>query len=623
LGHIPPGLYRDEAYNGLDALKVIAGDRQDLSPFYFEGNNGREPAYIYLTVLSTFLFGQSVFAIRFAAAVIGTLTTWFTYKLAKTWFGQNVGLLSAWVWAITVWPIHLSRIGLRPVLLPLMLAITFWLGTIAYRRSRDGRSDRWLWLLAGITYGGAFYTYLAARFTIFIFILLVVYLLATRRREGLWPGVGWAVSGMAICLIPLALVTWQEPELVMGRLGQVSVLSPAINQGDLPGTLWRQLWSTLGLFLIKGDTIIRHNPPGRPVFDLLMAIPFLVGLFWCLRRWQSAAAVALLLWVGIMLGPTLLAEDSPHFLRAAGVLPGAMMLPALGLSQLWDWSKLPPRLGQVMAIGLLFLSMIVTIKDYFIDFGQQPMTAYWFESAARDLAESVNELSGESQVYLDQRFWDSWPSIRYLMQPEQPVMFFRPEQLSVDEFGHMSTIFAWPYQDLDLVSGAISAPSTVAGFPGSLAQGDLEAAPYPLYVRYEVDVTGNRAILANFDNNIQLREAELTELSPMKLQIDLYWSADTGSEEPVVAFIHVVDQQDGSGSLIGQSDSIPSQGYWPRERWRPGLIIHDRHVIELETEFDKNEQQIRVGLYEANTLDNYALLGEDGLSNEDTWLLRP
>ena len=130
LDRLPPGLYRDEAVNGLDALDVLAGQRAGKSPFYFETNNGREPAYIYLTALSVYLFGRTTLAIRLAAAVIGTLTTWFTYKLAAAWFGKRVGLLSAAVWAIPVWPLHLSRIGLRPVLLPLML------GWPASRRTR-------------------------------------------------------------------------------------------------------------------------------------------------------------------------------------------------------------------------------------------------------------------------------------------------------------------------------------------------------------------------------------------------------------------------------------------------------------------------------------------------------
>ena len=44
LGEWPPGPYRDEAYNGLDALGVLNG-RHAL---FFPANNGREPLYLSL-----------------------------------------------------------------------------------------------------------------------------------------------------------------------------------------------------------------------------------------------------------------------------------------------------------------------------------------------------------------------------------------------------------------------------------------------------------------------------------------------------------------------------------------------------------------------------------------------
>ena len=80
LGDIPSGLYRDEATNGLDAVDVLNGQRQGQTPLYFEANNGREPAYIYLAAASIGIVGQTPLAVRLAAAVIGTLTTWFTFK---------------------------------------------------------------------------------------------------------------------------------------------------------------------------------------------------------------------------------------------------------------------------------------------------------------------------------------------------------------------------------------------------------------------------------------------------------------------------------------------------------------------------------------------------------------
>jgi 4-amino-4-deoxy-L-arabinose transferase-like glycosyltransferase len=193
LGEVPLGFYRDEAYNGLDAAAVLAGERTGGNPVYFEANNGREPAYIYLTSLAVALLGQTVLAVRITAAIAGTLTTILVYLLAKSWFDQRVGLLAAFIWAITVWPVHLSRIGLRPILMPFMMALLFWLGTLAYRK----RSPR-LWFVTGLVYGLAFYTYLAFRFTPILLLLLLLYLLIRGKRERLFPGLGWFLAGSII-----------------------------------------------------------------------------------------------------------------------------------------------------------------------------------------------------------------------------------------------------------------------------------------------------------------------------------------------------------------------------------------------------------------------------------------
>ncbi|MCZ7673219.1 MAG: glycosyltransferase family 39 protein [Chloroflexi bacterium] len=265
VGAAPPGLYHDEAYNGLDAARVLV----EGPSLYFAANNGREPAYIWLTALAVAAVGQTALAVRLAAAVVGSLTLIPVYLLAKSWFDVRVGLFAAWLWAITLWPVHLSRIGLRAILLVPLLALTFWLGTLAFRRQKS-----WLWLLAGAAYGLSFYTYLAARFTPLLLALLLLFLLWRGVDKRLWPGVVWFGLATAVVLLPLALFFWQNPDLLLGRTGQVSILSPAINGGDVWGTLWRQTGAALGMFLWRGDAILRHNPAGRPVFDLFMAAPF-------------------------------------------------------------------------------------------------------------------------------------------------------------------------------------------------------------------------------------------------------------------------------------------------------------------------------------------------------------
>jgi len=624
LGEIPSGLYRDEAANGLDAAAVLAGQRQDESLLYFEANNGREPVYIYLTTLAIGLLGQTALAVRLAAAIVGTLTTWLTYKLASSWFDRNTGLLSAWLWAVTVWPIHLSRTGFRAILLPFFLSLTFWIATLAYKRGQNQRS-KWLWLLAGIIFGAGFYTYLAFWFTLILFAAVVVYLALTGRARSLWPGMAWFTAGALIIMAPLILLAWRQPDLILGRVSQVSVFRAVVEEGPIFSILWRHIPRAFGLFFIEGDTNLRHNPEGRPLFDLLMLAPFLAGLFWCVRNWRYPPAMTLLLWIVIMLGPTILAEDTPHFLRAVGILPAVVMLPALGLSQIWTWTKLPSLLSRTLVVLLLLASLLVSIKDYYIDYASRPLTAYWFETAARELAESINVESPDRTVYLDKRLWDSWPSIRYLASEDRPIVLYRPQDFSPAETDPPATIYAWPYEGLEAVTTGISTPAIVSSEIGALAQGDLEPKPYPLYIRYVSDVvTGDIAgeqrtesILANFDDAIQLRKAEVKPIDQQQLQVDLYWSADGDVDVPIVTFVHVED----ATSLIGQSDSIPSQANWPSKWWKPGLLIHDQHLLQLNGAFDEDQHQIRVGIYRSDTEERLPIRDLEGTYVGDSWLI--
>src|SRR5262249_51806332 len=130
---------------------------------------------------------------------------------------------------------------------------------------------------------------------------------------------------------------WQ-PEILSSRVGQVSILSPTINHGDVWGTLFHNLFAALGMFFVRGDSIARHNLPGRPVFDPLLGLAFVagVGLALAAARRRHPAAILILVWTATLLLPTILAEDTPHFLRAVGVLPVIFIFPALALDATWQ-----------------------------------------------------------------------------------------------------------------------------------------------------------------------------------------------------------------------------------------------------------------------------------------------
>lgn len=616
LDHLPPGLYRDEAYNGLDALDVLAGNWQ----LYFANNNGREPFNIYLTAVSVGLFGRTVWAVRLGAAVVGTLTTLTVYQLGKSWFNEQIGFLSAWLWAVTVWPLHLSRIGFRVVTVVPFLALSAWLITVAYKRQRP----LW-WVIAGLIYGLSYYTYLAIRFTPLVLLVALFYLWWSGGwQKGMWISYLWYTLGFLVAISPLLWVGWQQPNLFLGRTGQVSILSQDINQGDLWGTLVQHIFKSLGMFFWAGDDIIRHNPPSRPVFDALMAVPFIIGLWWCLRHWRTPAAGGLLIWTAVMLGPTILAEDAPHFLRAVGILPAILMFPAIGLSQIASWPKLAKPWRLLVATIIMIGSFGLTIRDYFAVYGQQSDTAYLFEAAARDLAEQINAESPTTAVYWDEgRYGTQWPSIEFLVQPEK-----RPLPLTNDAVFLPASWYMWPHDStaVEQVSTVISSPAVVSATVGSLARGDLEPDPYPFFVRYTAEPDSiEKEKVVSFAQKYALNNPSFTILEEKQsIAVDLYWSAlTTAADRPAVTvFVHVLDIQ--TGTLIGQSDTIPAQGYWPTEWWTNNLIVHDQHTIELTIPFDPDSHHVLVGLYPLGQSDaRLSVVNDAGEPTSDTWRITP
>ena len=628
LGQAPPGLYQDEAWNGLDALQVLQGER----PLYFAANNGREPLFIYLVALAVAALGPSPAAIRLVAAVLGTLTILATYILGRTWFNQRVGWLAAAILAITFWHVHLSRIGFRAVALPLFTALALaaaWRGLMEDKALRPPSSVLRP-ILGGALYGLSFYTYLAARFTPLALAGFGLYLVWRQAGNIRLRALVWFIAAALAVMAPLAIYAVQHPEIVFARANEVLITNPEINKGDLWGTLGRHLLAVLGMSTFRGDTIWRHNLAGRPVFDPLLALAFAAGVILCLARFRRQPTAAFtLIWTGVMLLPTLLAEDAPHFLRAVGVLPVAVLFPALGLDAAWAWlgRHSPAWVGAVLATLVLSASLGLTVHDYFGDYVHNPVTGYYFQSAAAALAAEVNRTIGagwdgqalhvpahspptQGRVVLARRFWESFASIRYLV-PETPNLVIADSPAQVPPEVPLR-LFLWPYEPTRDYLEALPHGIRISAQPGPLARGDLEPQPYALYVVYSAaPAQPETDPLARFEHGIALLSAQVstTQLTPSgqpALRVELSWSTTQPVSEDYTVFVHL----ENGGQLITQHDGPPGDGALPTSFWRPGDIIQDTHLLPLEG--PRPDGQIRVGLYHPVTLQRLARLDAAG-----------
>jgi hypothetical protein len=107
------------------------------------------------------------------------------------------------------------------------------------------------------------------------------------------------------------------------------------------------------------------------------------------------------------------------------------------------------------------------------------------------------------------------------------------------------------------------------------------------------------ALLAD-EQGGQFRLMGLAELDQVagergdSLAVTLVWREEARADGNYKAFVHLVDDD---GVIVAQSDVIPAQGY-ATNRWAPGEVIVDRHLLELPDELPPGDYQLLAGLYE-------------------------
>jgi hypothetical protein len=355
---LPPGLNFDEAGSGVASLEILSG----APKIWWRLGGGQEPLWPYLAALSTAGLGNIPLALRLPAALTGVLTIAAVYPLLLVFRLGNqrdthlIALLTALGLALSDWHLHFSRLGFRAILLPLLstLAFYFFWRSLGSRQKPVARyflvpgvPDAALALSALFT-ALAIYSYLAARLLPLVPLLywLLHWLIGKiqpKMNPPLFPLLLTTYSLLLLLfLLPLILYFSSNPTDFVARSTNVSIFNPAWNHGDLPGTAWHTLITTLGTFFGRhGDPNPLVNLPGQPALPPLLVPFFCLGLLISFYRVFSPAPLLsrpsphlfLLCWWAVMLFPAILApEGAPHHLRLIGTIVPTSAFVAIGLT---------------------------------------------------------------------------------------------------------------------------------------------------------------------------------------------------------------------------------------------------------------------------------------------------
>lgn len=132
---------------------------------------------------------------------------------------------------------------------------------------------------------------------------------------------------------------------------------------------------------------------------------------------------------------------------------------------------------------------------------------------------------------------------------------------------------------------------------------DIPNTPSP---DINADVTvGELARLRGYDVPLQVAAGHA-------IPITLHWEAlqTTHDERHLMTFIHI--WQPGDAQALGQSDSVPGQGFAPTSIWRTGDRIVDKHVVTLHEKLAPGIYSLWAGMYDAQTGGRLSAVGEAG-----------
>lgn len=365
LDDLPPGLYHDIGVNGLDALDVLAGH----FPIFFARNFGREALFIYVQTLFVALGGFHPLVFNLAGVSFSMLSVALAYRLFRDWFGHEVAIGAAGLFAFSLWAVIVGRIGLRATVVPAFTLVSLLLLS---RTLRDRRPA--VTIASGVAAGLSLYTYLSAR--LIPFILAAFLLLSSRRAIAARRQIALAALVGGLTFLPEAAYFVLHRETLLQRATDVWVFNSRPEIEGEATTPSRAILNTAGMFAFVGDANRRHNIPGRPAFEWPVALLFGGGLLIATWRARSRPEYGLCLaWLGIGSLASALTHESPSSFRAFLVAPVAALFPAVAIEvvrrRLARWSV---RLASAALGAILLLYGARTADLYFRVWGDHPDT---------------------------------------------------------------------------------------------------------------------------------------------------------------------------------------------------------------------------------------------------------
>jgi 4-amino-4-deoxy-L-arabinose transferase-like glycosyltransferase len=421
LDTIPPGLHGDEAISGIEGRRILAeGWIGPYSPLAL----GQPTAPLYLTALSLRVFGDTVFAVRVVAALLGTLTVVALYAVLRRTVDGATGLAGAGLLAVMGWHLHFSRIGFPLAAWPLVVVVTVGAALEAARQRRAA----W-WAATGALAGFGIYVYNAQPLVIAVIAGFALYWLTRRTSDGIDRQrlvclLSFA-GALGLTLLPMMLFAADERNGYFQHYRAFALFNqPAWNAA----TMAERAGLLAGRYLDFWDQLCCH-----PVIDggdatgtaAIVPLSFLalsaVGL--ALALWRRSGAWALLSGLIIVvapLGAVLTIEGMAR--RSFAMAPFLAAFAGYGVVTLWRLIARRTGVARVAASVVLLLvtgvAVFQNLDNALRIFPRSAAAAWVFGHEVTDASEFMRCIRPKQHVYFLSNRWSVNYETRQFLAPD-------------------------------------------------------------------------------------------------------------------------------------------------------------------------------------------------------------
>lgn len=375
----------DHAEKLLDVTDVLNGKR----PIFFERNTGREPFQFYLSAALFRIFNlpTTFVSLKMGTALIGTLTIPFVFLLARELGGRLAGSVAVLFFAVSAWPVEISRAGLRFPYAPFAAAPALWF-LLRWMRTRD-RKDA---LFCGLSIGIGLHGYTPIRVVVPALVLgmVIAFFDPARRalrRQVITDSVLIGVTA-GIVFIPLGRYALEHPDMfwsrATSRMTEDSDTSAFAALFDNLSVFARNnLNAALG-FNWRGDSTFVNAVSYAPILDQVTGALLMAGMVMIvvqIVRRRDLRALFVLTALPILLLSSTLAigfpNENPAVNREGPAAPFIFAILALPLVHVYRRLRavIGARFASVLVVPLVAVLVGVTASqsfdEYFTEFDIQ------------------------------------------------------------------------------------------------------------------------------------------------------------------------------------------------------------------------------------------------------------